>query len=93
MLKTNSYFDGQVVSIAFQGENLPATVGVMAQGDYEFGTSQKETMTVVSGKLVVMLPGSDQWQTFEAGGSFIVEADRRFKLQVPVETAYLCTYE
>lgn len=28
MLKTNQYFDGDVVSIAFQTETLPATVGV-----------------------------------------------------------------
>ena len=93
MLKTNSYFDGNVVSIAFQSESLPATVGVMAAGEYEFGTSQKETMTVVSGRLVVKLPEQDEWQTFEQGASFIVEANKSFQLQVPVATAYLCTYE
>ena len=43
MFKVNSYFDGKVSSIAFQGETLPATVGVMAPGEYEFGTSQHET--------------------------------------------------
>ena len=30
MLKTNEYFDGNVKSIAFQTDTLPATVGVMA---------------------------------------------------------------
>ncbi|WP_101759848.1 pyrimidine/purine nucleoside phosphorylase [Oceanicoccus sp. KOV_DT_Chl] len=93
MLNINQYFDGQVASIAFQTETLPATVGVMAAGDYEFGTSQKETMTVISGALTVKLPGSEAWTTFSGGESFIVEANEKFQLKVAVETAYLCTYE
>ena len=93
MFNINQYFDGKVASIAFQTETLPATVGVMAQGEFEFGTSQKETITVVSGGLSVKLPGSSDWQTFNAGENFIVEANEKFQLQVAVETAYLCTYE
>lgn len=92
MLKTNQYFDGNVISIAFQTETLPATVGVMAVGEYEFGTSQKETMTVVSGALTVKLPNSDEWVTFSQGDDFIVEANQNFQLKVETETAYLCTY-
>jgi purine/pyrimidine-nucleoside phosphorylase len=93
MFKTNEYFDGKVVSIGFQTETLPATVGVMAVGEFEFGTSQKETITVVSGALTVKLPGGDHWATFNAGQDFIVEANQKFQLKVAVETAYLCTYE
>ena len=93
MLSVNEYFDGNVKSIGFQTETLPATVGVMAIGEYEFGTSQKEVMTVVNGALTVMLPGASDWQTFNAGEHFIVEANEKFQLKVAVETAYLCTYE
>ena len=93
MFKVNEYFDGKVASIAFKGEQLPATVGVMAPGEYEFGTEQKETMTVVSGALTVQLPGRDDWQTFNSGDQFIVEANTRFGLKVATDTAYLCTYE
>lgn len=93
MFKINQYFDGQVASIAFQTETLPATVGVMAVGEYEFGTEQKETMTVISGALTVKLPGSDEWQTYQQGESFIVDAKQSFQLKVSVETAYLCSYE
>lgn len=93
MFNVNEYFDGKVASIAFQTETLPATVGVMAVGEFEFGTSQKETMTVVSGALTAKLPGSEEWKTFNAGEHFIVEANEKFQLQVAVETAYLCTYE
>lgn len=93
MFKVNEYFDGKVKSIGFQTATLPATVGVMAPGEYEFGTSQKETMTVVSGELVVKLPGSSAWQSFAAGRSFVVPANAKFQLKVSVDTAYLCTYE
>jgi uncharacterized protein YaiE (UPF0345 family) len=93
MLKTNEYFDGKVKSIGFQTSTLPATVGVMAPGEYEFGTSQKEVMTVVSGALVVKLPESQVWQTFNAGDDFEVTANCKFQLKVAVDTAYLCTYE
>ena len=92
MLKVNEYFDGNVKSIGFQTKTLPATVGVMAIGEYEFGTSQKETMQVVSGALKVKLPGETEWKTFTQGEIFLVDANEKFQLVVEVETAYLCIY-
>jgi uncharacterized protein YaiE (UPF0345 family) len=92
VFKTNEYFDGKVKSIAFQAAELPATIGVMAAGDYEFGTSQQETMQVVSGKLTVLLPGESEWKSFGPGEQFIVEADRKFGVKVEEETSYLCIY-
>ena len=49
-------------------------------------------MSVVSGALTVKLPESDEWQTFEAGEQFTIDANRKFQVKVAVETAYLCTY-
>ncbi len=92
MLETNEYFDGKVKSIGFKTATLPATVGVMDIGEYEFGTAEKETMTVVSGALTVMLPTASEWQTFNQGEHFIVAANEKFQLKVDVATAYLCTY-
>lgn len=92
MFQVNAYFDGNVQSIAFKGESLPATVGVMAPGAYEFSTSQFETMTVVSGALTVKLPDAADWQTFASGTSFEVPANTTFSLKVESDTAYLCTY-
>ncbi len=93
MFDVNEYFDGKVKSIAFKTQTLPATVGVMAPGEYEFGTSKKEVMTVVSGALIVKLPGSDDWNTYKQGEQFKVDANVSFGAKVEVETAYLCTYE
>ena len=92
MFDTNEYFDGKVKSIAFKTETLPATVGVMAIGDYEFNTGDKEKMTVVSGTMEIQFSGLDETQVFTAGESFEIEANSSFKVSVPVETAYLCLY-
>lgn len=92
MFRINHYFDDKVVSIAFQGEKLPATVGVMAPGEYEFGTSQHETVTVISGLLTVQLPGQADWRDYRAGATFEVPAGHKFGLKVAQDTAYLCTY-
>ncbi len=93
MFQVNEYFDGKVKSIGFQGPELASTVGVMAAGEYEFGTTQKETMTVVAGELRVCLPGESEFCAYGPGESFIVEANEKFQLEVASDTAYLCTYE
>ena len=93
MLKTNSYFDGNVASIGLQTSSLPATVGVMNIGNYRFDTNQHEVMTVISGHLKVKLPGSNEWVNFRDGDSFDVAANASFELEVSIQTAYFCTYE
>ena len=93
MFKTNEYFDGKVKSIAFNPKEGRATLGVMAPGEYEFGTSTKELMTVVSGKLTVKLPGNEKWQDFKAGESFTVEINQKFQLKVAEESGYICYYK
>ena len=93
MFKTNEYFDGKVKSIAFTSDEGPATVGVMAAGEYEFGTASIEIMTVVSGSMDILLPGSDTWQTFQAGKSFEVAKDVTFGVRTSGEVSYLCLYK
>ena len=92
MFSINKYFDEKVVSIAFQGEQLPATVGVISKGEYCFDTSKHETMTVVSGSMDVKLPGSEQWQTVTQGQSFEIAAGTDFHVKANADVAYLCTY-
>ena len=92
MLQVNEYFSGTVKSIALQEPEGRATVGVMEQGDYEFGTDCIEIMTVVAGKLTVKLPDAPNWYDYMPGDSFQVQANVKFQLKVPVDTAYLCRY-
>ena len=92
MFKVNEYFDGRVKSVAFTAPTGPATVGVMAEGEYEFGTGKKEIMSVISGKLTVKLPGETAWKDFPKGSTFTVAPNSKFHLKVAEETAYLCLY-
>ena len=92
MFQVNEYFDGRVKSLAFRTGEKSATVGVMAPGEYEFGTSSVEHMTVTSGSMEVKLPGSAQWKSVAVGESFSVPANVRFGVRVPEETSYLCLY-
>lgn len=92
MLQVNEYFSGNVKSIGFDLDGQRATVGVMAVGDYEFGTAAPELMVVIRGALTVLLPGQTEWQTFTAGQQFNVPGNSKFQLKVTAETAYLCEY-
>jgi hypothetical protein len=93
MFKTNEYYDGKVKSIAFETIDGPATVGVMAAGEYEFGTSAIEYMTVTSGEMEVMLPGETLWTSFEPFETFIVAANVKFKVRLKEDTSYRCLYK
>ena len=93
MFKVNEYYDGKVKSLAFENSDGTVTVGVMAPGEYEFGTTTVEYMTVVSGELTVQLPGEDEWKSYAPFETFIVDKDTSFKLLVQEETAYKCVYK
>jgi uncharacterized protein YaiE (UPF0345 family) len=93
MLKHNTYFDDRVQSIGFERNGLRGTVGVIAPGEYHFGTGAAERMTVVSGQLNVKLDGGATWQTFGAGTYFEVPANSGFDVQaVGGPAAYLCEF-
>ncbi|MFH2107344.1 MAG: pyrimidine/purine nucleoside phosphorylase [Chrysiogenia bacterium] len=93
MFKVNEYFEGRVKSIAFDSPIGPATIGVMAAGEYEFATKTLEIMQVISGRLTVKLPEKDTWETFATGQSFAVPANQKFQLKVAEASAYLCLYK
>lgn len=93
MIKVNEYFDGNVASMAFEGSEGNATVGVMKAGEYEFGTSTIEIMTVISGVMNVKLPGETEWNTYRKFESFEVQKDVKFLASVKEDTPYLCIYK
>lgn len=93
MFKTNEYFEGKVKSIAFETVEGPATIGVMAAGEYEFGTATIEYMTVTSGVMTVQLPDENEWKEYKEFETFIVEKDKKFKVKVAGDTSYRCLYK
>ena len=93
MFNVNEYFDGKVKSLGFENKKGAVTIGVMAAGEYEFGTSTKEYMTVTSGSMTVQLPGETDWRIYNEFETFIVEKDKKFKVRVGEATSYRCVYE
>ncbi|AJI94525.1 pyrimidine/purine nucleoside phosphorylase [Yersinia ruckeri] len=93
MLKFNEYFTGKVKSIGYDSSSIGrASVGVMEEGEYTFSTAQPEEMTVITGALKVLIPGSPDWQVFMPGETFYIPAQSEFNLQVAEASAYLCKY-
>lgn len=92
MLKHNIYFDGQVQSIGFERNGLPATVGVLAPGTYHFNTGVAERMHVISGLVRVNIADRG-WASFAAGTYFEVPGDSRFAIEaLDGPAAYLCEF-
>jgi purine/pyrimidine-nucleoside phosphorylase len=91
MIQVNTYFEGQVTSLAAHNKQGKATVGVIAPGKYEFGTGSVEIMTVVWGELKAQLPGGD-WITYKQGESFRVENGVTFAVEASDTMAYVCQY-
>ncbi|MDK2866889.1 MAG: purine/pyrimidine-nucleoside phosphorylase [Clostridiales bacterium] len=91
--KANIYFEGKVTSrtVLFE-DGTRKTLGIMMPGEYEFGTEAKEIMEILAGKLSVLLPGSEDWQDFEAGQTFEVPANSKFKVTVDEVSDYCCSY-
>ncbi len=91
-MKVNEYFDGNVKSIGFENSEGKITSGVMAPGEYEFGTTEHELVRVVSGELKVKLPGEELYKPYGVGAKFEVDANQKFQLIVEQASAYLCFY-
>lgn len=93
MLKHNTYFEGKVQSVGYERNGRKATVGVIAPGEYHFGTDAPERMTVVSGELEAKVDGPDAtWRAYPAGTSFEVGAKSGFDVRARSASAYLCEF-
>ncbi|RZJ79455.1 MAG: pyrimidine/purine nucleoside phosphorylase [Flavobacterium sp.] len=92
MITVNEYFDGAVKSLGYEN-NGKSTVGVINAGEFEFGTSTHETMTIVEGEMNVLLSEQEEWKTYGAGEKFEVAANSSFKVKVIGQVSYLCKYK
>ena len=92
MFKVNEYFNGKVISIAFQGKDTSATSGVISPGEYEFSTNKKEIMTVTSGVLLVKLKNELDYKPYKPYESFTVPQGETFYVKSSEDVAYICLY-
>ena len=91
-LSLNSYFDGQVQSIGFERNGRRTTVGVIAPGEYHFGTDAPERMTITSGNLEVRLAADTAFILYPTGTSFEVSAKSGFDVRASAPAAYVCEF-
>lgn len=91
--EANIYFDGGVTSrsIVFS-DGTKKTLGIMMPGEYEFGTADKELMEILSGELLVLLPGETDWKQIVGGQAFEVAANAKFTMKVSKLTDYCCSF-
>ncbi|MCC8408001.1 pyrimidine/purine nucleoside phosphorylase [Mucilaginibacter sp. UR6-1] len=93
MINVNEYFEGSVKSLAYTSAEGKSTIGVIEPGEYEFGTSQHETMKIIEGELHALLPGDDEtWQIYTNGNSFEIAAGKSFRVKADKQVSYLCKY-
>ena len=93
MLQVNEYFDGKVKSINTSNSKGNATAGVIEEGEYEFGTSTVEFMTVTHGEMDILIQGENEWKTFGVNETFRVEKNSSFKVIAKESVSYICRYE
>jgi uncharacterized protein YaiE (UPF0345 family) len=92
MLKHNSYFDGNVQSIGFERHGRRMTAGVIAPGEYHFGTEAPERMSVTSGELFARFAPNAEWRAYPAGTAFEVAGKSDFDVRAAEPSAYLCEF-
>ena len=91
MISVNTYMDGNVKSLGFKKGEATYTVGVLLEGEYEFGTETEEHITVISGPIQFLLPG-EQWKTITDGEKIVIDSGVKFKIKAGSSAAYLCEY-
>ena len=91
--KANIYFGGAVSSrTVLFADGSRKTLGLMAEGEYTFGTEAAELMEILAGKVEIKLAGSDVWQAYGEGESFDVPANSSFDIKVIGMADYCCSY-
>jgi uncharacterized protein YaiE (UPF0345 family) len=90
-MKHNIYFDGAVQSLEVQTAEGRATVGVITPGRYIFDAQFEEHVRIITGALLVILPGLRQ-QQFVAGETYIVPRNSSFEVEATDDVSYICYY-
>lgn len=90
----NLYFDGKVVSHSLTKANgEKVTLGLIYPGEYHFATEAAERMEVTDGNCTVVLDGTSESQSYQAGTYFEVPANSGFTITVAGDICqYVCTF-
>lgn len=92
--KANVYFDGKVVSHTVHfSDSTKKTLGLIYPGKFHFGTAAPERMEIVAGACEVILDGTTEVLTIEAGSAFDVAGNSGFTITVADGICeYICSF-
>lgn len=92
--KANVYFDGRVVSHTVHfPDHTKKTLGLIYPGKFHFGTAAPERMEIIAGTCQVVLDGTKDVLSFEAGTEFDVAGNSGFTITVMDGICeYICSF-
>ena len=92
--KANIYFDGKVTSHAIiLSDKTEKTIGLLYPGEYHFGTGAAELMEIIGGECNVLIDGTTESLSIEAGQSFEIAGNSGFTITVKdCICEYVCSY-
>ena len=92
--KANVFFDGKVLSHAFQmPDGTRKTAGIIFPGKFHFGTEKAERMQITAGECIVKADGQPDAKHYAAGQQFEVVAKSGFDIEVKSGLCeYICTF-
>ena len=92
--KANVYFDGKVVSHTVRFEDgSKKTLGLIYPGKFHFGTAAPERMEIISGSCEVVLDGTTETLSIDAGSAFDVAGNSGFTIVVDdCICEYICSF-
>lgn len=92
--KANVYFDGRVVSHTVHfSDGTKKTLGLIYAGKFHFGTAAPERMEIIAGSCQIILDGTSETQSIEAGSFFDVAGNSGFTIMVDDGICeYICSF-
>ncbi|MEM1085013.1 MAG: pyrimidine/purine nucleoside phosphorylase [Verrucomicrobiota bacterium] len=92
--EANVYFEGRVIShTVITADGARKTLGVVLPGDYHFDTAAAERMEIVQGACEIVITGTNQTDSYQAGDAFEIPADSGFHITVTGRPChYICSF-
>lgn len=93
MYELKKYHGDRVQSLTYDDDKTAFSVGIISEGEYQFGAIKKEIFTVTSGSISAWEEDGNNWSEFQIGESFSIPPQKNFKLKVEQISTYICFYE
>jgi uncharacterized protein YaiE (UPF0345 family) len=93
MFKIRKYHEKKVMSLTYDGDKKPFSVGILAIGEFSFGALINETYRVTSGEISFWTDESNTWNVFKEGEEFTAHKGHDYKLKAEQVSSYICFYD